>query len=176
MDSCKDTCDDSPVGRPPTGKTPLRNLRAHNLVWFPALARTVADDTTVTELFSDTLREYGGAPLTRPLTFGDWPDASPWLEDHYPDWRELAGAVQAAAPGLADTAYIGVALWLAMTRRRDRTQQRHVVAGFLVHRALTAEAAEWRGMYDDPDALLEAINRVLDEHLPAAVPAARSRT
>ncbi len=175
MDSCKDTCDDLRVGRPATGKTPLRNLRSDNVVWLPALARTVAEDTTVTALFNDTLREYGSALPDPPLTFGHWPDAVPWLDAHYRAWPKLAAAIQVAAPGLADTDYIGVALWLAMTRRRDRKQQQHVIAGFLLSRAMTTEAAGWREKYDDLEALLKAINQVLDEHLPGRQQPARSR-
>jgi hypothetical protein len=166
MDSCKDTCDDLPVGRPPTGKTTLRNLRLGALVWFPALARTVADDTTVTGQVEGYLRDYGSAPPDPPLTFAHRPDAAPWLDTHYPAWPTLAAAIEVAAPGLADAEYIGVALWLAMTRRRDRKQQRHAIAGFLLSRAMTTGADGWRETYGDLDALLEAIIQVLDEHLP----------
>jgi hypothetical protein len=172
MDSCKDTCDDLPVGRPATGKTPLRNLRLGDLVWLPALARTVAGDTTVTGEVEGYLRDYGSAPPDPPLTFGHWPDAAPWLDAHYPAWPKLAAAIESSAPGLADSDYIGVALWLAMTRRRDRKQQRHAIAGFLLSRAMTTEAAGWREKYDDLEALLEAIYQVLDEQLPGrGVPA-----
>lgn len=169
MDSCKDTREDAPVPRQATGKTTLRNLRLNDLVWLPALALTVADGDTVTDLVDDILRDYVSTPYIRPLTFGDWPDASPWLGAHYPGWLELASAIQAAAPGLADTEYIGVAVWLAMDRRRDPNQRRHVIAGFLLHRAMTAETAGWREKRDDTQALLnllKAINQVLDEHLP----------
>jgi hypothetical protein len=179
MDFCKDTCDDQRVGRPATGKTPLRNLRLDDQAWLPALAGTVANGTTVTDLVDGTLRDHGSAPLDRPLTFGNWPDAAPWLEEHYPRWTELAAEIEATAPGLADTEYIGVALWLAMTRHRGRgkpagdrhghrprNQQQHVMAGFLLRCAMTAEPGGWREKYEDPDALLEAINQVLDEHLP----------
>jgi len=175
MDSCKDTCDDRRVARPATGKTPLRNLRIDHDVWLPALARTVADDTTVTDLVDGTLRDYGSAPLDRPLTFGQWPDAAHELAADYPRWPELAAAIEVAAPGLADTDYIGVTLWLAMTRRRDPKQQRHIIAGFLLRRAMTAEAGGWREKYDDLDALLKAIDQVLDEHLPGGLPRSSMR-
>ncbi len=173
MDFCKDTCDDLHVGRPATGKTQLRNFRLDDWALLPALAGTVANGTTVTDLVDGTLRGHGSAPLDRPLTFGNWPDAAPWLEAHYPRWPEFAAAIEAAAPGLADTDYIGVALWLAMTRHRGRgkpagdrhghrprIQQRHVMAGFLLRCAMTAKPGEWRERYEDPDALLEAIKRV----------------
>jgi hypothetical protein len=176
MDSSTDTCHDVPVPKPATGKTTLRNLRSGDLVWLPALARTVADGDTVTDLINDILRDYVSTPLTRPLTFGDWPDASPWLEAHCPDWPALATAIQDAAPGLADPEYIGVALWLAMTRRRDRRQQRHVIAGFLLSRAMTAEAGGWRENDDDLEALLKRINQVLDEQLPGRQPPSRRGT
>jgi hypothetical protein len=181
MPSCKDTCDDLPVGRPATGRTPLRNLRSDDVVWLPALARTVADDTTVTDLVNDTLVHAGSAPLARPLTFRHWPDAGPWLAAHYPAWPELAAALQAAAPGLADSNYIGVALWLALTRRRFRKEQQNVIAGFLLHRAITITAApgrevaagDWQERYDDMEALLKAVNQVLDEQLSLRPPPRR---
>jgi hypothetical protein len=178
MHSCKDTCDDLPVGRPATGRTPLRNHRSHNVVWLPALARTVAEDTTVTDFINEALSEYGSTPLTRSLTFRHWPEAAPWLDAHYPAWPELAAALQAAAPGLADADYIGVAVWLAITRRRaDRKLQQHIIAGFLLQRAITGTADGWREKYDDTEALLTAINQVLDEQLPGRQPPwRRSRT
>ena len=178
MHSCKDTCNDVAVGRPPTGRTPLRNLRSDNDVWYPALARAVADGNTVTNLVNDILRDYVSAPPARPLTFGDWPNAGPWLDTHYPAWPEVAAAIQSAAPGLADTEYIGVALWLAFTRRRHRKEQQNIIAGFLLQHAITITAApgrkvaagDWQERYDDTQALLEAVNQVLDEQLSRRPP------
>jgi hypothetical protein len=170
MRSCTYTCDDVPVGRPATGRTPLRNLRSDDVAWLPALARTVADDTTVSARVDAFLRENGGPPPDRPLSFECWPDAGPWLAAHYPPWPELAAALQAAAPGLADTEYIGVALWLALTRRRFRKEQQNVIAGFLLHRAIAITAGGWREKYDDTQALLEAVNQVLDEQLSRRPP------
>jgi hypothetical protein len=178
MDSCNDTCNDQRVGRPATGKTPLRSLRSGALVWYPALAHSIADGDTLTDVVNDILRDYGRTPLIRPLTFGDWPDASPWLEAHYPGWPQLAAAIQAAAPGLADAEYIGVAVWLAMTSRRAREQRQHVIAGFLLSRAMTTEADGWREKRDDAQALLnllKALNQVLDEQLPGGRRSSRSR-
>lgn len=157
-----------PVARPATGKTALRNLRSESVVWLPALARTVVDGDTVTDLVNDYLRDYNSSPLV--LTFRDWPGASPWLTGEYPAWTEVAAALEVAAPGLADTEYIGVALWLAITRRSDRKQQQNVIAGFLLDRAITTTAGGWREKYDDPEALLQAINQVLDEQLSLRPP------
>jgi hypothetical protein len=160
MRSCRDTCDNRPVARPATGKTPLRNLRSDNEVWLPALARTVADGTTATDLVNEMLSEYGSG--LQPLTFSAWPAAPAWLAAEYPAWTEVAAELEVAAPGLADTEYIGVALWLAITRRRDRKQQQNVIAGFLLARAITITAGGWREKYADTEDLLQAINQVLD--------------
>lgn len=143
-------------------------MRSEDEVWLPALARTVADGDTVTDLVNDILRDYNRTPLI--LTFRDWPGASPWLAEEYPAWTEVAAALEVAAPGLADSEYIGVALWLAITRRRDRKQQQNVIAGFLLDRAITSTAGRWREKYDDTEALLQAINQVLDEQLSLRPP------
>src|SRR5260370_18674759 len=101
MDFCKDTCDDLHVGRPATGKTQLRNFRLDDWALLPALAGTVANGTTVTDLVDGTLRGHGSAPLDRPLTFGNWPDPAPRLDAHYPPSPPLTAAVRAAAAALA---------------------------------------------------------------------------
>lgn len=165
MDFCKDTCDDQAVPRPATGKTPLRNMRVTDEVWLPAIAKAVAEGTTVTEVITASLRDYTSAPASRRFRFAEWPEARPWLDTHYPEWRKAAAALADVTAGLADEEYAGVALWLAITRHpADRTQQQRVVAGFLLGRASTE--GDWRDRYTDSRALLQAITATLGEHLP----------
>lgn len=49
MDSRNYTCDDQPVPRPATGKTPNRNLRVEDTVWLPARAKAEREGCTLTE-------------------------------------------------------------------------------------------------------------------------------
>jgi hypothetical protein len=172
MRSCKDTCDDQAVPRRPTGKTPVRNLRSPDEVWLPALAKTLAEGTTVTDVINSDLHEYGSTPPARELTFTEWPDAPHWLDANYPAWRDCAAALGAATAGLADQEYAGVALWLAITSHPGgRKQQHRLIAGFLLLRARTTTARRWREGNADLRALLRAINNVLHEHLPPSGPA-----
>lgn len=164
MRSCKDTCDDQDVPRPPTGKTPVRNLRNPDEDWLPALAKTVADETTMTNLIAPVVREYGSTPPSRPMTFTGRPDALPWLDASYPAWRDCATAI--AAAGLAGQEYAAVALWLALTRYpADRKQQKRIITGFVLLHAKTTTAAGQQERQLNPRALILAINGVLDEHL-----------
>jgi len=58
MDSRKYTCDNQPVPRPPTGKTPNRNLRVVDEVWKPALASAKTQGQTITDVITQFLRWY----------------------------------------------------------------------------------------------------------------------
>ena len=58
MDPCKYTCDDQQVPRPPTGKTPVRNLRVADEVWRPALSKARGEGKTLTEIIVAFLRDY----------------------------------------------------------------------------------------------------------------------
>ncbi len=160
---CKDTCDDQRVGRPATGKTPLRNVRSGDDIWLPVLAKALAEATTATDVVNAGLREYISTPPD--LTFSEWPEAPQWLEGNCPGWRKTAAAVRDVTADLADEEYLGVALWLAVTRHRpaDQAPQR-LVAGFLLLRANLVTEGGWRDRYPDSDALLRAINAVLSEH------------
>lgn len=62
MEICKDTCDDLPVARPATGKTPVRNMRIADDVWLPALAAARDSGHTMTEVFIQFLRWYLRTP------------------------------------------------------------------------------------------------------------------
>jgi hypothetical protein len=173
MASRGDMCNDRPVARPRTGKTPLHNLRAAPEVWYPAHARTLIEDTDVTKVLVAALLEYGRTPPSRELSFAQWPEAPAWLEASYPAWRQCAAAIEEATAGLAGEEYIAVALWLAMSRNPgDRKQQQGDVAGFLVLRAATVTAGGWQERYLDSSALFRAISEVLESYLPpVAAPA-----
>ena len=167
MDFCKDTCDDRPVPRPATGKTPIRNVRVADEVWLPAIAKATAEETTVTDVVTASLREYTSTPPKRGFTFAAWPEAQPWLDAEFPAWRLAARSLADVTAGLVDEEYAGVALWLAITRHpADQAQQQRVVAGFIVGRANSVAEGGWRDQYPDSRALLRAITAVLSEHLP----------
>lgn len=59
MEICRYTGDTDQVGRPATGKTKLRNFRANDDVWEPALARAHAEGTDLTKVLVAFLKEYG---------------------------------------------------------------------------------------------------------------------
>jgi hypothetical protein len=156
--------------------TPLRNWRSDDLDWLPALAKTIADQTTMTDLIAPVVREYGSTPPARELSFAARPDALPWLEASYPAWREVAAAIVAIAAGFTDQEYAGVALWLAATHpRTDLEQQKRIVAGFLLLRAKMITAGGWLEEYGDAQALLKAINQVLSEQFSLHPPPGRQR-
>ncbi|MGH3284426.1 MAG: hypothetical protein ACRDPD_07035 [Streptosporangiaceae bacterium] len=153
--------------RPPTGKTPVRNHRSPDETWLPALAKTVADGTTMTDLINPVLAEYGSTPPDRGLTFAERPDALPWLEASFPAWRDCADAIAAATGGLAEREYAGVAVWLALTHSpASRRQQKRVIAGFVLLRANTAGEADLAERTAGGQALIRAVNGVLDQYLP----------
>lgn len=142
-------------------------MRVADEVWLPAIAKAVADGTTVTDVVTASLRDYVRKPPSHRFTFAEWPDARPWLDAHYPGWREAAVALADVTAGFADEEYAGIALWLAMTRHpADPAQQQRVIAGLLLGRADTVTRGGWRKRYTDSRALLRAITGVLSEHLP----------
>ena len=62
MDFRKYTCDDRDMPRPPTGRTPVRNLRVVDEVWLPALAKARAEGRTLTDVIVTYLRRYVSTP------------------------------------------------------------------------------------------------------------------
>jgi hypothetical protein len=62
MDSGKYTCDDRSVPRPPTGKTPVRNLRVPDDVWRAAQEKAAAEGRSLTEVIVTYLRRYVSTP------------------------------------------------------------------------------------------------------------------
>jgi hypothetical protein len=51
--------------RPPTGKTPVRNLRVPEHIWGPALDKAKAEGRTLTAVITDYLRRYISTPPRR---------------------------------------------------------------------------------------------------------------
>lgn len=167
MDFRKYRCDDDQMPRPATGKTPVRNLRVADDVWLPALAKAVAENRSLTDVIVDCLERYNSARPAHRFTFGEWPEALPWLSTHFPGWRDLAAGIADLSAGFANDEYAGVAIWLAMTRHPgDRTQQQRVIAGFLLGRASDVRHGGWRDRYANSAALLQVISALLDEQLP----------
>lgn len=62
MNSRKYTCDDRSVPRPPTGKTPVRNLRVPDDIWRAAQAKAKAEDRTLTDVLVAYLKRYVSTP------------------------------------------------------------------------------------------------------------------
>jgi hypothetical protein len=160
-------CDDQPVPRPASGRTPLRNIRANDDVWLPALAASIAENRSVTDVIVDRLREYIAERYRHAFKFSEYPEALPWLEANYPQWANLAAELIEATAGLADDEYMGVAIWLALTRHpADVAQQHRVITGFLLGRAATVRRGGWKNRYADSRALTAKIRSILKVHLP----------
>ena len=62
MNSRKYTCDDLTVPRPPTGKTPVRNLRVPDDIWRAAQEKARAEGRTLTDVLVAYLKRYVAAP------------------------------------------------------------------------------------------------------------------
>jgi hypothetical protein len=50
------------MGRPATGKTPLRNVRVPDGLWAAAKARAAAEGRTITDVIVTALHRYVAAP------------------------------------------------------------------------------------------------------------------
>ena len=147
-------------------------MRFGDELWLPQLALAVAEGTTATAMAAEDMRARHRRGLRRPLTFADWPQAPSWLAANYPGWRRLADAIMEVTGYLTGSAYIGVAVWQAMTRHPgDPKEQKQLVAGFVLLAAAADTAGTWQENYIDSRALLAAVLTVLDEHLTVPVPA-----
>ena len=62
MNPRKYTCDDHAVPRPPTGKTPVRNLRVPDDIWRAAQEKAKAEDRTLTDVLVAYLKRYVSTP------------------------------------------------------------------------------------------------------------------
>jgi hypothetical protein len=58
VNSRKYTCDDLTVPRPPTGKTPVRNLRVPEDIWRAAQEKAKAEGRTLTDVLVAYLKRY----------------------------------------------------------------------------------------------------------------------
>ena len=162
-------CDDQQVPKPATGKTPVRNARIPDEVWLPALAKAEMEGRNASEAMTEALRKYAAEPpaAAYEFTFANWPEARQWTDGHSGAVAELAGEVGAAISGVSPE-WLAVAAWLASTRHpADPVQQRRVLAGHIIGRALDMPAdSAWRARYRDTRHLLDTIQAILDEHVP----------
>lgn len=62
MNSRKYTCDDLTVPRPPTGRTPVRNLRVPEDIWRAAQEKAKAEGRTLTDVLVAYLKRYVSTP------------------------------------------------------------------------------------------------------------------
>ncbi len=62
MNPRKYTCDDRGMPRPPTGKTPVRNLRVPDDLWHAAHAKAQAEGRTLTSVLVAYLKRYISTP------------------------------------------------------------------------------------------------------------------
>lgn len=159
-------CDDQQVPKQATGKTPVRNARMPDEVWLPGLARAEMEGRTATDALVETWRGYGTEPPAAPYeyTFANWPEAAEWASD---------GKVAAlydellAATAAYSLEYIAVAAWLAVTHHpKDVKQQKRVLTGHILRRALAADAVGPRERYRDSRHLSETVQAILERHLP----------
>ncbi|MET8982112.1 hypothetical protein ABZX85_41670 [Streptomyces sp. NPDC004539] len=51
------------MGRPATGKTPLRNVRIPDKLWADAKAKAAAEDRTITDVIVSALHRYVARPV-----------------------------------------------------------------------------------------------------------------
>lgn len=159
-------CDDQQVPKPATGKTPVRNARIPDEVWLPGLARAEMEDRTATDALVEAFRAYGteSPAAAYDYTFANWPDAGEWAR---------GGQVAAlyddllAATAAYSLEYVAVAAWLAVTDHpADVAQQKRIIAGHILRRALAPDAVGWRDKYRDARHLTEAVQAIIERHLP----------
>jgi hypothetical protein len=170
MRTRKDTCKDEGVPKQATGKTPNRNLRAPDEVWLPALARAEAEGITLTDAMVAFLREYGVGQLpgSRAFTFSNWPEAAGWIERHAAALGRLGQELAEAAVAVPAES-LAISAWLASTHHQnDPAQQRRVVTGHVLRRALDVKRGGWRDRYRDTRHLSETVQGLLERHLPLA--------
>lgn len=171
MPTGKYTCKDQDVPKQSTGRTPVRNLRVNDVRWLPALAKAEAEDRTLTDVIEDALDEYNAEPIAgaRLFTLANWPQARPWINGHEASLSALTEHVDAAVDQVPPE-WLTIAAWLATTRHpADPVQQRRILAGHIIGRAIDAPAtASWRSRYRDSRHLLEVVQEILDRLLPLA--------
>jgi hypothetical protein len=159
-------CDDQQVPKPATGKTPVRNARIPDEIWLPGLARAEMEGRSASDGLNEAFGEWGTKPPASgyAYTFANWPAAREWAS---------GGKVGAlyddlfAATAAYNLEYVAVAAWLAVTHHpKDVKQQKRVLAGHILRRALAADAAGPREKYRDSRHLSETVQAILERHLP----------
>jgi hypothetical protein len=161
-------CDDQRVPKPATGKTPVRNARMPDEVWLPGLARAEMEGHSASNALVEAFRDYGTEPPTAAYdyTFANWPEAGEWARDGkvatlYDDLF--------AATAAYSLEYVAVAAWLAVTHHpADTAQQKRIITGHILRRALAPDAVGWRPRYRDSRHLSETVQAIIERHLPLA--------
>jgi hypothetical protein len=162
-------CDDQRVPKPATGKTPVRNARIPDEVWLPAVAKAEMEGRSASEAMTEALRKWAaepGAPAFG-FTYSNWPDAEDWALRHATALSALTRELDAAMLALPPE-WVAIAAWLASTRHpADEAQQRRVLAGHVIGRAIDTPAdAAWRARFRDTRHLLDTVQALLDKHMP----------
>jgi hypothetical protein len=165
----KYTCNDQQVPRQATGKTPVRNLRIPDERWLPALAKAEAEGRTLTDVIDAYLGSYIAEPIAaqRQFTLARWPEVTGWAAQRDNELLALSDDL-AAAVGPLPAEWIAVAVWLAVTHHPgDPVQQNRIVTGHIMGRAVTEPGgAYWRDRYRDSRQLSQAVQAILEQHLP----------
>jgi hypothetical protein len=169
-DSGIDTCNDQRVPKQATGKTQIRTLRAADDVWLPALARADAEGIPLSEVLIAALRGYGEGQLApaRQFTFANWEEARAWADGHAAALAALGDEIDNAT-GFLPPEWLPVAAWLASTHHQsDPAQQKRVITGHILRRAMEVTKGGWRDRYRDSRHLSETVQAILERHLPLA--------
>lgn len=162
-------CDDQPVPKPATGKTPVRNARIGDEVWLPALARAEVLGQSGTDAVDAGLRWFGALPLPAAyeLTFANWPEAQDWATRRGDAFAALVADLAEASVIIPDAAWLAVAAWIAAKHHpADPDQQKRVLAGHIMRRVTDDETL--RDRYRDSRHLSETVQAILAAHLPLA--------
>ena len=133
----------------------------------PSFARH--DLTALTDAMVAFLRDYGAGhlPGARVFTLANWPEAAGWSEVHATALGELGRELGAAAvPAAAE--WLASAAWLASAHHQnDPAQQKRVITGNVLRRAMEVTRGGWRDRYRDSRHLSETVQAIL-ERAPAA--------
>jgi hypothetical protein len=115
------------------------------------------------------LGDYAGKPIAgaRQFTLSNWPEARQWIESHSQAITALTGDLEAST-GTTPPDWLAIAAWLASTRHpADQVQQRRVLAGHIIGRAIDMPAnSEWRVKFRDTRHLLDTVQAILDQRMP----------
>lgn len=162
------TCDNQRMPRPATGKTPVRNVRIPDEDWFPLVAKAEMEGRTASDALAESARRYvADAPLTGyEFTFANWPEARAWADTHAAVLGALNEEIDAAT-GFLPPQWLAIAAWLGSTHHEgDPAQQKRVITGHILRRAMEVTSGGWRDRYRDSRHLSETVQAILEQHLP----------